>query len=63
MTETVYDNWHDCPVCKSSNNVKVLDRIDMTPCELQTECTQCDHTDYWCYGWYQYYKGESYESK
>lgn len=48
-----YDNYEYCPVCGGINHVEVVDCMEYTLLEAETECTHCGHTDYWATGYYE----------
>lgn len=52
MTNTEYDNQYICPKCGGQNDYKVVESINLHPCEIETKCTECGWEDYWAYGGY-----------
>lgn len=52
MTNTKYDNEHICHKCGGQNDYKVVESINLHPCEIETKCTKCGWEDDWVYGWY-----------
>lgn len=61
MTTIKYDNSRSCPKCGGQNDYKVVDSINLHPCEVETKCTECGWEDYWVYGWYDSKVDEAYD--
>lgn len=61
MNDINYDNERICSKCGGQNDYKVVESINLHPCETETHCTECGWKDYWSYGWYDSRVDESYD--
>ena len=48
--ENQYDDEGYCPVCNSSNKLKIIDAMEHIILELDTECKKCGHKNHWAHG-------------
>ncbi len=48
-----YDDCTQCPVCGGINYLTIKDKIDLIATEVETECTECGHCDFWATGFYE----------
>jgi hypothetical protein len=50
MNPAGYDNPSKCSCCGNDNSETVTDKIEHTPCEIDTICFCCGYEDSWAYG-------------
>jgi len=49
----LYDNKDKCTKCSGTNNINVIDTDSGYISECETTCSECDHKDYWAYGFFE----------
>lgn len=50
---TLIMSYHACPKCGGINDLDILDTIEGFPCDVSTECRECNYIGYWSYGCYE----------
>lgn len=48
-----FDDYLICPECEGNNIISETQHLGSSLCECQTTCENCDHKDYWAYGFYK----------